>query len=80
MEFVHLFNEMMSRTALSLDDALEDGLHLSKEGNKLLYDLLEPIIHNRTKHLDIMFPDFRQMDNQHTDKSVSKWIKARGGG
>ena len=76
--FVHLFNEMLESPTLSLEAAFCDGLHLSKEGNKFVYDLLEPIIQDKIKHLSTMFPDWKEIDNQNTDKSISLWMESRG--
>ena len=75
VSFVPLYDEMMSR--LSLEDGLSDGLHLSKSGNRLLYDLLEPLIEERVGQLGTMFPEWREMDNNDTETSCRNWIDSR---
>merc|ERR1711874_338022 len=75
VSFVPLYDAIMSR--LSLEEGLSDGPHLSKSGNKLLYELLEPLLEERLSHLDIRFPDWKEMDNSDTDKSCRDWIEGR---
>ncbi len=55
-----MYAAILSR--LSLEEGLSDGLHLSPAGNRLLYDLLEPLMHKRVGNRDEMFPSWRDME------------------
>ena len=51
----------MEEGPMTLEEGLSDGLHLSPAGNRLLYDLLEPLMHERVGHMDDRFPNWRDM-------------------
>ena len=49
--FVDLFAAMMKLS--NLDAALNDGLHLDKEGHSTLFNLLCPVLKNKLQHSGI---------------------------
>ena len=60
MSFVPLY-AAIEEGPVTLEEGLSDGLHLSPAGNRLLYDLLEPLMHERVGHMDDRFPNWRDM-------------------
>jgi len=77
--FVDLFAAMMKLS--NLDAALNDGLHLDKEGHSTLFNLLCPVFKEKLQHSgeSLLYPEWRDLSNKSafdgTD-SYNKWKKS----
>ncbi|XP_005112072.1 isoamyl acetate-hydrolyzing esterase 1 homolog [Aplysia californica] len=66
---VDLYTEMMK--AEDFTQYLNDGLHLSPSGSRLLFSLLQPIIERLTADLPLsIFPFYDQVDLDNLEKSL----------
>lgn len=75
--FVDLFTAIMKRT--KLDIALSDGLHLGREGHRILCELLMEVIDNKLGDGNrLKLPEWRDMDNtglKQCQVSYEEWKK-----
>ncbi|BFZ06312.1 hypothetical protein BsWGS_09351 [Bradybaena similaris] len=68
-ECVDLYSEMMKSEEYA--SYLCDGLHLSRHGSRLLFDLLRPVIEKLTAQLPTtLFPSWDEIDPDNLEKSL----------
>ncbi|CAG0892332.1 unnamed protein product, partial [Darwinula stevensoni] len=58
---VNLWKAMMDRSEEEWKAMLCDGLHLSQKGSQFLFNLLQPMIEERTNTLPLILPEWRDM-------------------
>lgn len=67
--YIDLYKYMLAQEDWSR--YLSDGLHLSPEGSRFLFDKLWPLIEKRTNHLpDLNLPDWKTIDSKHPEASL----------
>ena len=61
----HITNVYHTICVQDWSSMLNDGLHLSPRGSEFLFSLLKPHITKATDHLPLMYPDWKDVDNEN---------------
>ncbi|XP_064472215.1 isoamyl acetate-hydrolyzing esterase 1 homolog [Ornithodoros turicata] len=68
---VNLYSEMLREK--DWKDMLCDGLHLAKSGGAKVASLLLPHLQRLTANAPTLFPDWKEIDRDHPEKSLLNW-------